>query len=161
MAHDEHIALLIITNVQRRKSRKGLTVQFFTNTKDFLHIPRHYLMDLIEFIIQLSNISLRTSVLVQFLRFLYESIYTRKKRVRNLGVYVSMILNEYRREAPLHITKFNKGIGSSSCLNVRPVDTFKLILEIFKVLEREFLGVRAVTHCQVANTSFYDITKVL
>jgi len=27
-------------------------------------------------------------------------------------------------------------------------------------LESEFLWVRAVTHCQVANTSFYDVTKV-
>lgn len=57
-------------------------------------------------------------------------------------------------------TKFNKGIRSSSCFDVRPIDTFKFIHEIFQVLESEFLWVRAVTHSQVANASFYNVTKV-
>lgn len=60
---------------QKILKRDELTVQLFTNTKNFLHITGHYLVYFIKFIIQLGNITLSSRVLVQFLSPLYECIY--------------------------------------------------------------------------------------
>ena len=58
-------------------------------------------------------------------------------------------------------TKFNKGIRSGSCFNLRPIHSLKLIAKLFQILESQFLWVNTVTHCQITDTSFNKITEVL
>lgn len=59
---------------------KELTLQFFSNSKNFLDIPCHYLLDFVEFIIQFSDVPLTVDVWIQFLGLLYECIYQTKVR---------------------------------------------------------------------------------
>ncbi len=58
-------------------------------------------------------------------------------------------------------TKFDEGIRSGSSFNLSRINTLKLILEIFKVLKGKLLRISTVTHCQVTDTSFDNITKNL
>ena len=58
-------------------------------------------------------------------------------------------------------TKLNEGIGSGSSFNLRSTDSLKLGPEFFKVLKGKFLRVCAITHCQITDASFNNITKVL
>ena len=62
---------------------RGLTIQLFTNTKDFLYIPCHYLVHFIKLIIQFGNVPLGTSVLVQLFGSLDECIFTGQKNTIN------------------------------------------------------------------------------
>lgn len=41
---------------------KELTLQFFSNSKNFLDIPCHYLLDFVQFIIQFSDVPLTVDV---------------------------------------------------------------------------------------------------
>ena len=58
-------------------------------------------------------------------------------------------------------TKFYECVRSSSSFNLTPINALKLILKVFQVLKGKFLGIRTITHGQITNTSFNNITKVL
>lgn len=120
-------------------------------------------MDFIEFIIQLCNIPLSTSVLVQFLCSLYECVF-RHKGKENQTQENHQIFNKnstilWKKYNNNRYTKFNEGIRSGSSFNLSPINTLKFILKVFKVLKGKFLWIGTVTHCQVTHTTFNDITK--
>ena len=74
---------------------------------------------------------------------------------------VRIVSTQKNHEEKTRHTKFDEGIRSGSSFNLSPINTLKFILEVFKVLKGKFLRISTVTHCQVTNASFNNITKNL
>ena len=63
-----------VNEAEEAREISRLTIQLFTDAKNFLNIASHDLMHLIEFIVKFCNVPLGSGIQIQFPGFLYERV---------------------------------------------------------------------------------------